>query len=92
MEQGPLVLCVESVDLPGDGNVGTVRIDQSRELEAAGDAAIATGRLVGDIDLDWPYTESIGPPRGDEIQLRLTPYHLWGNRGPATMRVWIPTT
>jgi DUF1680 family protein len=91
VEQGPLVLCVESVDLPGDSNVGSVRIDQSRTLEATEDGVIATGRLVDGVDLGWPYPESIGPPRGDETQLRLTPYHQWGNRGPATMRVWIPT-
>jgi DUF1680 family protein len=23
-------------------------------------------------------------------ELELIPYHLWGNRGPATMRVWLP--
>ncbi|WP_346335416.1 hypothetical protein [Microbacterium testaceum] len=22
----------------------------------------------------------------------LVPYHDWGNRGPSTMRVWIPTS
>lgn len=91
VEQGPLVLCLESVDLPGDSSVGSVRIDQSRELEATEDGVTATGRLVDDVDLGWPYPESISPPRGDEIQLRMTPYHQWGNRGPATMRVWIPT-
>jgi DUF1680 family protein len=28
---------------------------------------------------------------GSEIPLRLLPYHQWANRGPSTMRVWIPT-
>ncbi|MFI6316244.1 hypothetical protein ACIBG8_01925 [Nonomuraea sp. NPDC050556] len=27
---------------------------------------------------------------GSEVTLRLVPYHRWGNRGPATMRVWLP--
>jgi uncharacterized protein len=22
----------------------------------------------------------------------LRPYHSWGNRGPTTMRIWLPTT
>lgn len=91
VEQGPLVLCVESVDLPAGRDVGAVRIDQSQSLEAAGEAVIATGQLVDDIDLTWPYPKSIGRPRGGEIQLRLTPYHQWGNRGPSSMRIWIPT-
>ncbi|GII04616.1 glycoside hydrolase family 127 protein [Planobispora takensis] len=31
-----------------------------------------------------------GPDDGRKITLRLVPYHRWGNRGPATMRVWLP--
>jgi DUF1680 family protein len=27
----------------------------------------------------------------DRFPLRLVPYHRWGNEGPATMRVWLPT-
>jgi len=30
-------------------------------------------------------------PREEELTLRLVPYHRWGNHGPATMRVWLPT-
>jgi len=25
------------------------------------------------------------------FETRLIPYFRWGNRGPATMRVWMPT-
>jgi uncharacterized protein len=47
----------------------------------------------------WPYTSSqtaenasaSGPPAPVSSGLRLMPYHRWGNRGPATMRVWLPT-
>jgi hypothetical protein len=47
----------------------------------------------------WPYT---GQADGAEVvpagaaapgapaRLTLIPYHLWGNRGPASMRVWLP--
>ncbi|MEV0173917.1 hypothetical protein AB0I00_22695 [Streptomyces sp. NPDC050803] len=24
--------------------------------------------------------------------MTLVPYHSWANRGPSTMRVWLPTT
>jgi DUF1680 family protein len=27
---------------------------------------------------------------GVEEALTFVPYHLWGNRGPAAMRVWVP--
>jgi hypothetical protein len=91
VEQGPLVLCVESVDLPAGRDVGAVRIDQSQSLEGGEGAIMATGRLVDDADLGWPYPDSIGPSNGSEIPLRLVPYNQWANRGPSTMRIWIPT-
>jgi DUF1680 family protein len=44
----------------------------------------------------WPYGDpppEPGPARAAPAGARptaLVPYHLWGNRGPATMRVWLP--
>lgn len=38
-----------------------------------------------------PYGEAGDAPREEELTLRLVPYHRWGNHGPATMRVWLPT-
>jgi uncharacterized protein len=47
----------------------------------------------------WPYTGQAdgadaapagAAPPGAPAQLTLIPYHLWGNRGPASMRVWLP--
>lgn len=37
----------------------------------------------------WPYG-SPGDGRPEASTLTLVPYHLWANRGPATMRVWLP--
>lgn len=48
--------------------------------------------LVPEDVADWPYR---GTPAGlsdvGTRWVRLTPYHAWGNRGPATMRVWLPS-
>ncbi|MGJ6969312.1 glycoside hydrolase family 127 protein [Streptosporangium sp. G11] len=38
-----------------------------------------------------PHGEADDTPREEELTLRLVPYHRWGNHGPATMRVWLPT-
>ncbi|MEU4234657.1 beta-L-arabinofuranosidase domain-containing protein [Nonomuraea sp. NPDC026600] len=38
----------------------------------------------------WPYGTASDPVEGVDTVLRLVPYHRWGNRGPATMRVWLP--
>ncbi|MFG1683864.1 glycoside hydrolase family 127 protein [Nonomuraea sp. NPDC049269] len=38
----------------------------------------------------WPYGPVPDSVAGVDTVLRLVPYHRWGNRGPATMRVWLP--
>jgi DUF1680 family protein len=49
---------------------------------AARDVAVQRGG-------EWPYGD---PPaeRGARHALTLIPYHTWANRGPSTMRVWMP--
>ncbi|MFB9717276.1 hypothetical protein [Planobispora longispora] len=62
--------------------------------ELAGDGAIELeiGACLGAGDAGgWPYASSPdGRVPGADVRLRLVPYHRWGNRGPATMRVWMP--
>jgi DUF1680 family protein len=94
IERGPLVLCLESVDLPSDLEVDDVVFDAGVPLVATSRGAIATlrRREPEPVDVRWPY----GPrPRGDgdggrTMSVELTPYALWANRGPSTMRVWMP--
>ena len=91
VERGPLVMCVESVDLPGQASVDLVRVDAGAELVDGDGTVTAPGRRVDFEDDPWPYEASaIDPDQGDEIAVPLVPYHNWANRGPSTMRVWIP--
>ncbi|HEX6469113.1 MAG TPA: beta-L-arabinofuranosidase domain-containing protein [Streptosporangiaceae bacterium] len=57
-------------------------------------AATTTGPPGGDAALpSWPYGDPpavAGPAPAEPRPATLVPYHLWGNRGPATMRVWLP--
>ena len=92
VERGPLVLCVESVDLPDGVDVDAVRIDPDADLREADGVVSAGGRIVGFEDRPWPYPEPSGSAaHGDEVPLPLVPYHDWAKRGPSTMRVWVPT-
>ena len=92
VERGPVVLCAESVDLPGGADVAGLRVDADVAVRADGDGARLTGRLVPAADASWPY--GVPGPEGEPVpvDLRLVPYHSWANRGPSTMRVWLPTT
>jgi DUF1680 family protein len=35
---------------------------------------------------------SLSAAASEPGNVTLVPYHLWANRGPATMRVWLPVT
>ncbi|MEU6714968.1 beta-L-arabinofuranosidase domain-containing protein [Nonomuraea sp. NPDC046802] len=92
VERGPLVYCAESVaDQPPLGDLSArVRppvehhVDDVVELEVAAELGAGEGN-------GWPYSAvANGHAEGTDVRLRLIPYHRWGNRGPATMRVWLP--
>lgn len=36
------------------------------------------------------WLEALYENEGERVRARLTPYHQWANRSPATMRVWLP--
>jgi DUF1680 family protein len=92
VERGPVVYCVESVDLPPHVPVEALRLDPSIAPADRDGAVVVVGRLASLPDDEWPY----GPP-GRETGVRtldvtLRPYHDWAGRGPSTMRVWLPLT
>ncbi|MBF4602229.1 glycoside hydrolase family 127 protein [Frigoribacterium sp. VKM Ac-1396] len=88
VQRGPLVMALESTDLT-EGDVNDVVVDMSVEpVTTAQGATVEVSRLTDDGD-DWPYGRShdsrrpLGP-------VDLVPYATWANRGPSTMRVWLP--
>jgi len=98
VERGPLVYCVESIDLPAGLDLDRAAVITSAppvDAPAAGEAAIAvtvpvTAEATGDAPR-WPY----GPDRlaaGAPAQqpLRMVPFYARANRGPAAMRVFLP--
>jgi DUF1680 family protein len=89
VERGPLVMCVESVDLPDEQTVDNVRIDPGSDLAESNGAVTAGGSLLTFEDRRWPSPGPAVSGRSDVV-VSFTPYHDWGNRGPSTMRVWVP--
>ena len=88
VERGPLVMCLESVDLGAP--VEDVRVDPSRPpCDSDGAARVLAGTVpVG--EPAWPYGPTTASQAPALREVTLVPYHSWGNRGPATMRVWLP--
>lgn len=97
VERGPEVLCLESVDLVESG-IATDVADVA--LDAAAGAREVDGRVIVSLiraespDEAWPYgpAEAGTASAGSGREVALIPYHEWAERGPSTMRVWIPAT
>ncbi|MEU1938066.1 glycoside hydrolase family 127 protein [Streptomyces coeruleorubidus] len=98
VQRGPLVYCAESTDLPDGHDVDALRVDPSAEPEDGPDGTVvAPGELAAPADphdTAWPYSplDRDTAPAADRTGITLVPYHSWANRGPSTMRVWLPTT
>jgi DUF1680 family protein len=95
VERGPLVLCAESVDLPGGAHVDRLQVDPSVAPRESDGSVLVAGHVLAEPDRRWPYhrpSPSEVAEAGESVEVPLRPYHDWANRGPSTMRVWLPTT
>ena len=91
VEQGPLVLCAESVDVP-DVDLESLRVvpDAAPVLRADG-VAVVRAAVTSDREDAWPYRDRANGAAAQAVELPLVPYHRWAERGPSTMRVFLPT-
>jgi uncharacterized protein len=83
VERGPLVLAAESVDSVeiGLANLDTLQVDVGVHVSVV---AVHAGERL------WPYGTEPPSARDPSRLLPLVPYHSWAERGPSTMRVWLP--
>lgn len=90
IEAGPLVLCAESIDIP-DVELDDIRVDPAQGLQRGADGRPVASATVVRAPDGWPYNERPAHERGIDVAVPLQPYHLWAERGPSAMRVWLPT-
>ncbi|QOR71277.1 glycoside hydrolase family 127 protein [Ruania alkalisoli] len=91
VERGPLVLCAESLDQVGAADVSRLVVDSSAPIRPMnGSGAVASGGLLDVGHAPLLYGPEPHVPTIEAAPIRLVPYHSWGNRGPSTMRVWLP--
>lgn len=88
VERGPLVYCLESVDLGDDVALAEV-VTNGDPGEADGVVTVPV-RLRSRVETPWPYGTAPTAEAGAARPTTLVPYHTWANRGPSTMRVWMP--
>jgi uncharacterized protein len=98
VKRGPIVYCLESVDLPKNQNVFSlalpvttkfnpkmIKIVNSEIMELEGNAEVIEKN-------DWKdklYKE-VSQKTPVTVPIKLVPYYAWGNRGHAEMTVWMP--
>ncbi|HUG49387.1 MAG TPA: beta-L-arabinofuranosidase domain-containing protein [Terrimesophilobacter sp.] len=92
VERGPQVYCLESTDLPAQfGSIDGLQVDDDiAPLESSDGVAVTLRHAPASAD-GWPYATlpaDVGEPEGTPVPL--VPYNRWAERGPSTMRVWIP--
>ncbi|HUC25511.1 MAG TPA: beta-L-arabinofuranosidase domain-containing protein [Streptosporangiaceae bacterium] len=96
LEVGPLVYCLESVDQP-DVPLLNLRLDAAatpaHDLHPGQGQVRMRGYLAGlpaEPDPAWPYSPTPQEETLEERELVFIPYHHWAERGPSTMRVFVP--
>ena len=95
--RGPLVYCLESMDIPSGKSIDNVLIpsdikfkpvekiiDGSRIVSLEG-----TANYLDDKSWDNVLYREIGNNK-TKVEISLIPYYAWGNRGKGEMTVWMP--
>ncbi len=95
--RGPIVYCLESVDLPAGVRLLDVSLGRDAELTPTTDSAlpgltVLRGRAVATDSAAWSgeLFRDISSRSSRPIDIRLIPYFAWDNRGESEMTVWIP--
>jgi uncharacterized protein len=103
IKRGPIVYCVEAVDLPAHARINSLYLSPDIMLTAASDARLermlpGIRVLRGNAYLDNGSFEAwqghlyrpVQPRKLKEIEVTFVPYFAWDNRGDSEMIVWIP--
>jgi DUF1680 family protein len=98
VKRGPVVYCLESVDLPKGENVFEVAlaanssftpkmitIDNSNVMALEG-----KGKLTNDSKWKNKLYKEVSNEVAKPVSIRLIPYYAWANRGKTEMSVWLP--
>ncbi len=97
VKRGPLVYCLESMDIEGGKKIDNVLIPADmqftpKEMTIDGCRMVAlegTARLIDEAPWDNTLYREVGKA-DKQVKIRLIPYFAWGNRGKAEMTVWMP--
>ncbi len=98
VKRGPLVYCLESIDLPKENKISEIGIDSTIPFFPSFNQSLLGGVMVLDgtasrvKENDWSNRlyRAKQPSIPHPIPIRLIPYYAWGNCGNTEMKVWLP--
>ena len=98
IKRGPIVYCLESMDLPAGVRVQDIAIPLDTILSPRHDKGLLQGVVVIESEVssrpsgNWANTlyRPARPGSDKKVNLRFIPYYAWSNRGPSEMTVWLP--
>ncbi len=97
VKRGPLVYCLEGMDVAGGKSIDDVMIPEDikfipRKTVIAGSSIVVldgTARFAN--EKSWKNTLYREIGKSDKtVKITLIPYYAWGNRGKSEMTVWMP--
>ena len=96
--RGPIVYCLEGVDLPEDVSMLEVYLPDETVLESKLDEDLLGGVVTISGAARRLYEENGSPDlylqagheKEEQLDIRLVPYYAWNNRGIGEMTVWLP--
>ncbi len=100
VQRGPVVYCLESVDLPIGSSLSDITIPSEIQLEPV-TVDIANSKILaleGEAKINrgpsWKNNlyRSIDESQTQLANIRFIPYYAWDNRGHSEMTVWIPVS
>ncbi len=97
VKRGPIVYCLESIDIEGGKSIDDILIPadavfSAKDIVIDGSkmtALTTEARLVGGGDWNGRLYREVGSA-DSKVNVTLIPYYAWGNRDKAEMSVWIP--
>ncbi|MEL0456043.1 glycoside hydrolase family 127 protein [Flavobacteriaceae bacterium SZ-1-7] len=96
VKRGPIVYCLETVDVPVKVSINNISLDVNSELSPK--KFDLNGREVMGINAkafveETNWEKALYKPISkikEQIDIQLVPYYTWGNRGNGEMTVWMP--
>ena len=96
IKRGPVVYCIESVDLPEETEILDVYLPVNAKLtpeyrpELLGGVTTITGNVLLRNESEKDLYHEITKPEWRSVTATFVPYYAWSNRGQGEMTVFMP--